>query len=180
MGSFYTSHTLKGPSREEVVSWLGDRPAYVSKSERSFVTVLDEACESQDGAILAALGASLSEQFKCPVLAVLNHDDDILYFELYENGEKSDEYNSTPAYFNEDAEDDAPCGGDATRLASAFGAVDPKAIESVLRRADYTFASERHLHLAAALGVPEFSVAIGYGYAAENDPRVVEGGYVST
>ena len=159
------------------MSWLNGRAAYVSKSERSFTTVLDEACESQDGEALAALGASLSEQFKCPVLAVLNHDDDILYFELYENGDQSDEYNSNPAYFNDEAEDDAPSGGSAARLASAFGATDSGSVETVLRKSDYVFATERHQHLAAALGIPEYSVGIGFRYAAEGDPRVSQGGY---
>ena len=180
MGSFYTSHTLRGPPQAEVLSWLKGRSAYVSRSERSFTTVLDEACESQDSEELAALGASLSEHFKCPVLAVLNHDDDILYFELYDKGKKSDEYNSNPAYFGEEVEDDAPSGGSAALLTAAFGAADAGRIEAVLRNSEYIFATERHKDLAAALGLPEFAVGIGFRYAAAGDPPpwVAEGTYV--
>lgn len=180
MGSFYTSHTLRGPSQAEVLARLKGRPSYVSTSERSFTTVLDEACESQDGEELAALGASLSEHFKCPVLALLNHDDDILYFELYENGEKSDEYNSNPAYFGE-AEDDRPSGGNAALLAAAFGASDAGLVETVLRSSEYIFATERHKDLATALGIPAFAVGIGYTYAEAGDPPpwVPAGTYVT-
>ena len=180
MGSFYTSHTLRGPSQAEVLSWLKGRPSLVSSSERSFTTVLDEACESQDGEELAALGASLSEHFKCPVLAVLNHDDDILYFELYVNGKKSDEYNSNPAYFGEEVEEDAPSGGSAALLAEAFGASDAGRVEAILRNSEYVFAMERHRDLAAALGIPEFAVGVGYTYASAGDPPpwVAEGTYV--
>ena len=92
MGSFYTSHTLRGPSQQQVMKWLDGRSAFVSSTEKKLTTILDEACESQDGEQLAALALQLSAHFHCPVLAVLNHDDDILYFELYEDGEKTDEY----------------------------------------------------------------------------------------
>jgi hypothetical protein len=180
MGSFYTSHTLRGPPQAEVLARLKGRSSYVSTSERSFTTVLDEACESQDIEELAALGANLSEHFKCPVLAVLNHDDSILYFELYESGKKSDEYNSNPAYFGEEAEDNGPSGGNAALLAAAFGASDTNAIEAILRGSEYVFATERHQDLAAALGIPEFAVGIGYTYAEAGDPPpwVPEGTYV--
>jgi hypothetical protein len=110
---------------------------------------------------------------------LLNHDDDILYFELYVNGEKTDEYNSNPAYFGEDAPDE-PTGGNAARLAAAFGTTDVAAIESALRKPDYIFATDRHRDLAAALGLPEFSVGIGFTYAEAGDPPpwVAEGTYI--
>src|SRR2546421_4099689 len=116
MGSFYTSHTVRGPSQQALLAWLGARPALVSKTEAGTTVVLDAACEDQGGEKPAELAAQISGHFQCAVLATLNHDDDILYFELYENGVKTDEYNSNPAYFDEDAESDEPSGGDATRL----------------------------------------------------------------
>ncbi len=182
MGSFYTSHTLRGPSQAEVLSFLKDRSALVSRSEHSFVTVLDEACEEQDGEVLSEVAASLSGKFRCPVLAVLNHDDDVLYFELYEQGAKTDEYNSTPAYFDEEVEESAPSGGNAERLASAFGAKDVSAIEAVLRNEEYVFSYERHRDLAELLGFPAFSVAIGYTYAAAGElpPGTTENVYAHT
>lgn len=182
MGSFYTSHTLRGPSQAEVLSFLKDRSALVSRAEGGFVTVLDEACEEQDGEVLSEVARSLSSKFQCPVLAVLNHDDDVLYFELYENGTKTDEYNSTPSYFDEEVEDSGPSGGDAERLATAFGGKDLSKIEEVLRNEEYVFAHERHHDLAELLGFPAFSVAIGYTYAAAGElpPGTTENAYAHT
>jgi len=178
MGSFYTSHTIRGPSQKQLLEWLADRSAYVSTTDRSVTTVLDEECESQDGESLASLAQQLSEHFKCAVLAVLNHDDDILYFELYENGEKTDEYNSSPAYFGEEVEDDGPAGGNASRLAAAFGASNQESVEAVLRKSDYVFATERHRDLFAALGLPAASVGLGFSYVEAGDlPPWAPNGY---
>jgi len=168
VGSFYTSHTLRGPSQAEVLAFLSDRPAYVVEDSRH-VIVLDKECESQDGKALANLAARLSSNFHCPVLAVLNHDDDILYFELYEDGEKTDEYNSNPGYFEDEGDDDGPRGGDASRLAAVFDVPDADRIESVLRNTDYVFAMQRHRDLVSALSLPAFAAGIGYNYAAAGD-----------
>lgn len=182
MGSFYTSHMVRGPSQAEVLAFLRGRPAYVSQSQNGVVTVLDQACESQNGAALSAVASGLSEHFRCAVLAVLNHDDDVLYFELYANGGKTDEYNSAPAYFDDEADDDEPRGGDAARLAAAFGASDVERIEAVLRSAEYVFAFQRHLDLGEALCFPPCSIGIGYRGLAGGDlpPECPEGFFAHT
>jgi hypothetical protein len=169
VGSFYTSHTLKGPSQPEILEWLKDRPAYVSRTDQSVTMVLDEACETQDGQLLSELAQELSATFKCPVLAVLNHDDDVLYMELYVAGEKTDEYNSSPGFFDESVDDDAPTGGDAEGLCKAFASGDPEAVEQVLRGSDYVIATARHQELVKALGLPSYLFGIGYNYASNAD-----------
>jgi hypothetical protein len=181
VGSFYTSHTLRGPSQEDVLGALSGRTALVSRAQNGCVTVLDEACETQDGELLAQLARELSARFRCPVLALLNHDDDVLYFELYENGEKTDEYNSTPGYF-EGAEISGPTGGDPKRLAAAFGVSDVAAVEAALRADEYVFAMERHRDLAEALSLPACSVGVGYTYAeaGELPPGVPGDAYAHT
>lgn len=174
MGSFYTSHTLRGPEQADVIAWLGTRPAFVSATQARCTTVLDEECESQDPAALASLGKELSAHFACPVLAVLNHDDDVFYFALYENGVKTDQYNSNPGFGAEDEDEDTsggacePVGGNAARLADAFGG-DAAAVEAALRAVDVVFAVERHQALATALGLPAASVGIGFNYASEGE-----------
>lgn len=181
MGSFYTSHTLRGPTQEAVLAYLGLRSALVSKTENRFTIVLDEACESQDIDELSALAQDLSAHFGCPVLAILNHDGSVLYYELYEDGKKSDRYNSSPSELDESL-GDAPMGGDAARLFAAFGANDTGKIESVLRREDYSSAVERHVDLASALGIPAYGVAVGYYSAGEDGTNSVipDGTYAST
>jgi hypothetical protein len=181
MGSFYTSHTVHGPAQAQILDWLQDRPAYVSSTTDNAITiVLDEASESQDPAELAGLASGLSARFNCPVLALLNHDDDVLYFELYENGKKTDQYNSTPDFMGEEPDEDEagdeaggdgrtpPSGGDATRLAAAFGG-DAAAVEAALRGTGFVLQVERHKALATALNIPGFAIGIGYHYAAAKD-----------
>jgi hypothetical protein len=181
LGSFYTSHALHGPTQKAVLDYLGARSALVSKTENGFTVVLDEACESQDPDEISALGRELSAQFECPVLAVLNHDTSLLYFELFENGKTTDQYNSSPSDFDEDA-GDTPVGGNAARIAAAFGVADGARIESVLRREDYGTAEERHRDLAAVIGIPAYGVNIGFNYASEDDvdPVVQQGAYIGT
>jgi hypothetical protein len=86
VGAFYTNLTVRGPSRESVIRAIGERPAFVSRTENSCTVVLDKSCESQDTQILSALASELSAQLSCPVLAVFIHDDDVLYYELWEKG----------------------------------------------------------------------------------------------
>ncbi len=113
-------------------------------------------------------------------MALLNHDDDILYFELYEDGQKTDEYNSSPGYFGNEVDEEGPSGGNSVRLAKVFGVNDPQKIEGALRQVDYVFAMERHHDLASALGLPEFSVGLGYSYLSSEGqiPDEIKGIYV--
>lgn len=167
MGGFYTNYTLRGPSQKAVASALAGRKAMVSPESRGCVVAYDEASDDQDGEVIAALASQLSRSLHCPVLAVLDHDDDILWYQLYEDGRLTDEYDSTPGYFDPSAEPSAPAGGDAARLCRAFGATDVDAVEAILRKSTfdadgYAFAHERHADLIRTLDIPEFAVLNTY------------------
>ncbi|HYJ48238.1 MAG TPA: hypothetical protein VEV81_16615, partial [Pyrinomonadaceae bacterium] len=124
MGNFYTNVTLRGPDQDSIAEHLTrqQRTAYVSPTVDHCTVVYDEECESQDTQVLEQLAAGLSERFGCPALAVLNHDDDILWYKLFEAGRLADEYDSAPAYFDEEAESSEPKGGDALKLCRTFKA----------------------------------------------------------
>jgi hypothetical protein len=174
MGNFYTNYTLRGPSQQAVAKALGGRSAIVTPAQDGCVVVFDEQSDEQNEAVITELASSLSRQFACPVLAVLNHDDDIFWYQLYLAGELADEYDSSPGYFDPSAEPSAPAGGDAQKLCSAFGADDVAEVESVLRKSSfheggYTFAVERHTDLARALGIPSFGVGAGFRYVAHGE-----------
>jgi hypothetical protein len=167
MGGFYTNYTLRGPSQQAVAAALVGRKAIVTPESNGCVVAYDEASDDQDMDCIAELALRMSSSLRCPVLAVLDHDDDILWYQLYENGELTDEYDSTPGYFDSSAEPSPPAGGKAERLCAAFGASDVGAVEAVLRKSSfdddgYVFAHERHADLVRALGLPEFAVLKAY------------------
>ncbi|MEO6784703.1 MAG: hypothetical protein ABI318_01115, partial [Chthoniobacteraceae bacterium] len=113
----------------------------------------------------------LSRQLRCPILAAVVHDDDILFLQLFENGEVTDGYDSAPGYFDADAEASAPDGGDAHRICAAFGTTNVSEVSSILRKSTYDddgpVATDRHAQLVAALGLPPWAVGAGFGYIAE-------------
>jgi hypothetical protein len=167
MGNFYTSYTLRGPSQQLVAAALAGRSAIVTPVQDNCVVVYDEESDDQNFEVIAELASRLSERLRCPLLAVLNHDDGILWYQLYLNGELVDEYNSSPGYFNDSDEESAmagPEGGDAKKLCEAFDANTVNEVEKILRkpaleRNGYVFAVERHADLVGALGIP--SIAVG-------------------
>jgi len=167
MGNFYTNYTLRGPSQAAVATALAGRFAIVTPAQNGCVVVFDEVSDHQDQKVITKLASQLSRAASCPVLAVLNHDDDILWYQLHLNGKLADEYDSSPGYFDPSAGPSAPAGGDARKLCDAFGATSVAEVESILRKSSfgkggYTFAVERHADLVRALGLSVFGIGAGY------------------
>lgn len=169
MGNFYTNYTLRGPSQQAVARALSGRAAIVTPQRDGCVVVFDEQSDEQDMEVISELAGNLSAELRCPVLAVLNHDDDILWYQLYMSGELADEYDSSPSYFDPEAEPSDPAGGDAQKLCAAFASTNVADVEAILRKSSfdedgYAFAVERHAELAEALVLPSFAVGVGYRY----------------
>lgn len=173
MGFFYTSIILNGPAQESVTQYLvtGGYAAFVSPTVEGRTVVLEKESEDQ-GPPLFDLASGLSAHFRCPALAALLHDGDFLYYQLFEDGMRTDAYNSEPSYFI-DEEPRPPEGGDARRLCKAFGV--PQAIDEVndiLRDVSddaaehWVDAEDRHDRLVRTLGLPSFASGVGF-YAFE-------------
>jgi uncharacterized protein (DUF433 family) len=178
MGNFYTNYTLRGPSQEAVAAALAERSAIVTPAQDGCVVVFDEASDDQDQKVISELASQLSRDLRCPVLAVLNHDDDIFWYQLYLSGKLADEYDSSPGYFDTSAEPSAPSGGDAQKLCTAFGTASVAEVEIILRKSSfddggYTFAVERHADLVRSLDIPDF--AVGAGFRSISDGELPEG-----
>ena len=146
----------------------------MTPAQNGCIVVFDEQSDEQDQEVITELASRMSREFGCPVLAVLNHDDDIFWYQLYLSGKLADEYDSSPGYFDPSAAPSVPAGGDAQKLCSAFGASNVAEVESVLRKSSfdeggYTFAVERHIDLARALGIPSFGVGAGFRYVADGE-----------
>ena len=152
---------------------LAGRSAIVTPAQNGCVVVFDEESEEQDTDVITLLASRLSRQLRCPVLALLNHDDDILAYWLYISGELADEYDSSPGYFDPAAEVSPPAGGDAQKVCNAFGANAVAEVESVLRKVprddEFYFADDRHRDLARLLGVPLFVVGAGFRYVSQGE-----------
>ncbi len=167
MGQFYVNYTLRGVTQGAVAKALAGRACIVTPSANGTVVAFDDESENQDQDVISSLAMELSRKLRCPVLAVMDHDDDILWYQLYTDGELQDEYDSTPGYFDPAAQPSAPAGGDAAKLCSAFGSSNLDVVERVLRKSafdndGYTFASERHGDLVNALGISPFGVGTAY------------------
>jgi hypothetical protein len=169
MGSFYTNVTLRMADRSRVKLDLAARglTGFISRPENGAVVVFERSAEEQDPAVLDQLAADLSSRFGCAALAVLNHDDSVLMYSLFEGGRRVDAYNSAPDYFDEDADPDR--GGQPERLAAAFGvperAPQLAATLGVAESGDeFVFEMERHEQLVEALALPRCAVGTGYNY----------------
>jgi hypothetical protein len=192
MGNFYVNYTIRGTDRDKIAKAFHGRNAVLTPEKNGCIVAADEESDEQDQDTVAELAQSISKNLKTHVLAVLNHDDDVLWFQLYDNGKLADEYDSAPDYFDEgdededddeeeseddededsdedETEEDLPKGGNAKRLCSAFGADNPSEIEDILRSIAYTFAIERHQALVEALNIPEYAVGLSYSNAINGD-----------
>lgn len=152
MGGFYVTHTIRATDREKIGGLLASRKALVSTACSGVVVVYDKDANSQDEDIVIDLARLLSAGMNAVVFAVLNHDDDILMYWLFEGGKQIDSYNSAPDYFADTPEPRGPVGGSARALCEAFASSDIEAAERVLRSGEYVFAFDRHVDLLKALG----------------------------
>lgn len=148
------------------------RRAFVSPTVDGVTVVFEEQCDTQDDLILKALTKDMTQRFQCAGLAVLNHDDDILMYALFDGGKQVDEYNSNPGYFEGEAR--PPKGGDAEALCRLFGRNEAIAqVQEILREDSaselFVFAVMRHEKLMTALGLPSFGVGMGFTYLSRGE-----------
>ena len=158
MGSFYTNVTLARPAAAAVaeLTALG-RDAYVADAGEACV-VYDRQCEEQDTQVLSALAEHLATRLDTRALAVLNHDDDVLWFQLYAGANLVAEY--------------ANRGGprtDVPALCRTLGRVGDVVAVWLLLRLPFLFQVWRHQRLVRRLGLPEAAVGFGFTYIARGE-----------
>jgi hypothetical protein len=170
MGAFYTNVTVRHADVEAVIAVLEKlgRDAFVSPAHNGAVVVFDAHIESQDAKDIDRLASPMSKRLRCTALLALNHDDDLLYYALLERGRLIDEYNSRPGYF--DGTEQEAAGGDARKLAAAFGVPErADRLHQLLHGAEYTFQTERHAALVQLLGLPPAAVGSGYDTISQGE-----------
>jgi hypothetical protein len=165
VGNFYVNYTTCGHDQSAVAKALrsANRKAFVGPTLGTVTVFFDEESDTQDDSVIKGVGTQVSQNLRGCVMAVMNHDDDILFYWLFEAGKLTDEYNSCPGYFTDGA--NTPAGGDAKKLSAAFGvATKAQQVETILRDEQYVFALDRHKALATLLGHPWSYVCMGYNY----------------
>ena len=172
MGNFYVNFSVKREETQPVVDTLkrARLKAIVTPPSQGFVVVSEQESDTQDTGAIEEVGSLLSREVGAPVLGILNHDDDILCYWLWDQGRLVDSYNSCPDYFGESVEEPLDRGGDAERLCEVLSA--PRAVDQVdaiLHADDYVFAIERHQALVKALGLSAHSVGCGYRYVGRGE-----------
>lgn len=191
MGNFYTNLVMRAADLDAVASLLESegRRAYVAQVGGA-TFVYDERCDRQNIGELRSLAGIVSRECGIPVLAACNHDDDVLWLALAEDGLVVSVYNSFPAYFDHGG--DGPELREVARICAAFGAMERAAeLDGLLRtpRAAIGFEFERHQKVARLLGVSPDAAILGYtyvrngelGYAAPStDVRCVGGAPIVT
>lgn len=163
IGNFYVNYTIHGSDRIAVCDLLrsASRNAFVGPTLDSLTVFFDEASDGQDESVIMDVANRASVELNASVLAVLNHDDDILMYWLYDAGEMIDRYNSFPGYFNDGGR--TPAGGNAKTLCGAFGTMDKvDHVDRILRSDGYAFALDRHRDLATLLNHPWAYVCMCY------------------
>ena len=154
MGSFYTNITLMNATAfaamREIVT-LG-RDAFVADVPPGCV-VYDRHCETQDTEVLAALAERLASRLDALALAVLNHDDDVLWLQLYDRADLVTEYSNS--------------GGPTTRvraLCRTLGRPSQAFPVWFLLHRPFVFQVSRHRRLVRRLGLAEAAVGFGFTY----------------
>lgn len=169
MGNFYVNHAVRTTDHDRVKDLLAGRDAYISPVINGIAAVYDKEADSQDEDITAGLAKLLSAKMDTVVMAILNHDDDILMYWLSDRGTQTDAYNSTPNYFSDTLDTSVPSGGNSQVLCRSFGSPNFEAAERILRSDDYVFALDRHLDLLNALGVTPEILYLGYRHLEAGD-----------
>lgn len=160
MGNFYSNFATRGPQAAEVVAALreGRRRALVTPTVNDITIVYDQAADELDEAEIDAVGSLLSRGLGCPVLGAAVADDDELWLVLYEDGKRVVDYSSRGRW------------GGTSRICRAFGRSAVIPIVWPLMHLPYVvFESMRHAAFARLVGIPNWCVATGYRYIAEQE-----------
>jgi hypothetical protein len=86
MGAFYVNYTVKGFDQKAVVRALSGRKVFVAAERNGYIFVFDKEADAQNQEAIAKLAAQLSASLQSTLLTVLDHDSDILWYQLYECG----------------------------------------------------------------------------------------------
>jgi hypothetical protein len=174
MGASFTNCQVRSSDANAVATVLAPLlklRAYISPASGGWVTVYDEATESQDSKLLIKLAKELSKALKTEVFGFLVHDSGIAVYYLCQNGELVDEFNSCPDYFgNEVSAAEGECARGVTEklLPLAVAGTTREQIDAIIHPAseeDFPLMAEDIIRdLGILLGMDENRTGLGFEY----------------
>ena len=168
MGNFYVNFSVKDvePAKlAELFTKRGDT-GFVGPEADGWTTVSTLNLELQDTAFNLECGNSVSATFETTVVGVLNHDDDVLLVDLFDEGTHDGQIVSNPGFF--DGRDLDPLIRHSDQFNRVFGNTSIIKILDALN-AEHVFAIELHREIAKALSLPSYSVGFGAAYAQRGE-----------
>lgn len=175
MGNFYVNQTVGTSDRLAVASALRDFRAFISPAKNRSVVVCEQRADEQNIDWAMALSNRLSKTLNCPVLNVLNHDDEILFYSLHVNGAVEDLFQSSTGCYEDDGDEAKKSlpSGNASKLCAVFPGANRQAVETFLRGTlgdEYgVFAFQQHRALVEALGISDDAIGVGWCYVANDN-----------
>ena len=122
--------------------------------------------------MVQAYAVPLSERIQGPIVAVTNHDDDILIIETFAKGQRTGHYNSCPGCFDEDPspEDLRPEFLAMEGFLALGEDVTVDALTNALNPEErYVFALYAHEAAVDLFELPPLSVGLGYRYITRGE-----------
>lgn len=182
MGNFYCNISVKTRARAALIKCLAadKRAAFVSPLIDGMVVVYDRECDEQDLGAIDRLCQTLSAQLDTSVLAVLNHDDEYLLFEGYDDGKRvvslrtadenkpnTVEIRSQFLDFAWNAFSGSGLSQKIKNLRKSLWRDSGKSAALGLFEQSWNFQVELHQQLVEALGLPYITVGFGYRHLKE-------------
>lgn len=157
MGLFCVNMHFRSTDDKTLTAAVGKRGVSrfrVLPAKGGWTSLYEEEASHQDDGRIRELMDGLSQDLKAAGIAFMVHDSDVACYWLYENGELLDEYNSCPAYFDDDATGEEPPSGGRPNVLVRFcrAGVTEEQIATALG-GESVFAEGVIEELATALGI---------------------------
>ncbi len=138
----------------------------IGPSENGWTVLSSMLLDSQDMNVIKDYSTRLSSLMATNVVTVVNHDDDVLWLFGLKDGDLIATFHSDPGYFS--GEDLPPQIDGWALFAETFGEGKGTKVDLALV-SEQVFAIDRHGLITKALGLPEYSVGFGFGYAQRGE-----------
>lgn len=184
MGAFYVNLCARGATADRLAAEARGRgdEGFVGPTVDGWTCLVTESLDRQDGRVIAAYGRALSRDGAA--VAVLCHDEDILWVGLYRDSQAVGDFNSFPGYFGSEfdpvtmatldpaADGDVPILRNPRAVADAFG-LDEETMAGLIPASSIDVdVIDLHERWAAALGLPPYSVGMGHRHVQRGESDV--------